>query len=218
MPLHSIQVLHPNQTDSKGFYVYTLGAVGYQIAALKTDHQVPTGYIGFGTDRILHDLLVAETMLQLLKATPEPLRPQWSSRFEATVRDDENRPLLEPDAMLTLYSGHQRRALYLMEYHNEDTARRAAGKVERYEHVYRSGHWQRAYDSETMPTILVGFTHRAVATGYQDALAAQATRGLRCTYLGKPLNSILKGNKPGIWQNFRTGETVDLLNVGASAR
>ncbi len=210
LPLHTLELGRYGMSCAQ---VFTLGMVGVEIAELRHG-RVPTGYLGFGIHRITHDLLCNETMIQLCRLAHGRHRfPVWRSRFEATVRDDAGRAVLEPDAMLQV---EQPFGQWVLEYHNEDYSGRAAQKVERYEETYRTGHWQRSWRTETMPAVLVAFTHRAVATGYQEAVREQASFGLRCTYLGKPWSSIRKGDAPHVWQNFYTGEMVNILEPGGA--
>lgn len=61
-----------------------------------------------------------------------------------------------------------------------------------------------------MPTVLVSWTHQAVATDYQKAVAEAAQWGLRCRYLGKPWQSGIADEAPDLWRDFRTGEMVRL--------
>lgn len=190
--------------------LYTLGIVGLELAR-RAHPRLPTGYTGYGMHRIAHDLLCNEVVIRLaLTALARGSNPLWVSKYEATVHDEVGRPLLEPDALLTL-KDQETRALYLVEYHHEDHGGRAEEKVRRYETTYRDGHWQRAWATDTMPTVLVVWTHKAVGTGYREAIAAAKGRGLRCTYLGKPWHTILAEEHPLQWFNFNTGQMVELF-------
>lgn len=192
-------------------YVYALGAVGLEIAAFRYE-LIPTGYIGYGVTRITHDLLCNQVAINVLQAAlNHGWTAIWRSRYEATVHDDGGRPVLEPDAMVVLQAPSGGRYHFVLEYHNEDTSRRAATKVAKYERVFRDGDWQRAWGTDVMPTVLISWTHNAVATGYKAAIEDAARRGLRCTYLGKPWSSVVQNSAPGLWKDFRTGEIVNLL-------
>lgn len=212
LPIHTLDL------DALGLpcsYVYALGAVGLEIAALRHD-LVPTGYIGYGVHRITHDLLCNQVAISVLQAAAHHgWTPSWRSRYEATVHDDDGRPVLEPDAMLVLEAASGARRQFVVEYHNEDTSRRAATKIAKYERAFRDGNWQQEWGTDVMPLVLVSWTHNAVATGYKAAIEEAARLGLRCTYLGKPWSSVIQNSTPGMWKNFRTGEVVNVLEVAS---
>ena len=189
--------------------LYTLGMAGVAIMEMRLEGPVPKSYLAYGIHRVTHELLTNEVVIQLSKqALAQGLAPTWHSKYEATVHDDERRPTLEPDALIEL-GGRQ----FVLEYHNEDTARRAAQKVQRYERVQRGGAWQRSWQTNEFPWVLVAFTHRAVATGYQEAVQDAASMGLRCRYLGKPWQSFQRGDDPALWQDFRTNKVVNVLTM-----
>lgn len=193
--------------------LYKLGAVGRAIVA-HDQPLVPSGYEGFGVHRLTHDVLANEVMIRVARAGADAgYDPIWLSKYEATVHDDAGRPMLEPDAMLELRHAHRATQRFLLEYHNEDDSRRAAGKIKRYEEVARDGHWQHAWNTETLPTVLVSWTHNAVATGYSAAIERQAHRhlGLRFRYLGMPIQRLLAGGDPLQWKEFLSKEVAPLL-------
>jgi hypothetical protein len=198
--------------DPIALRLYTLGAVG---SALATLHQparlLPSGYTGYGMHRITHEVLTNEVVIRLAHAAVSlGYEPLWHSKYEATVHDDAGRPVLEPDARLVLRRGTERHH-YVVEYHNEAYGSRAEQKVRKYEATYRDGHWQRAWNTSEMPTVLVVWAHKAVGTGYREAVEAARARGLRCTYLGKPWQAVISGERPLQWLNFNTGKLVELL-------
>lgn len=193
--------------------LYKLGLVGLAI----TRHEeapVPTGYDGFGVHRLAHDVLANEVLLRiLLAAAGRGYDPIWLSKYEATVKNDSGRAILEPDGMLLLQHAQRPTRRYLLEYHNEDDGRRSAAKIRRYEEMARDGHWQSAWQCDELPTVLVCWTHNAVATGYRKAIEHQAHRhlGLRGSYLGMPLARLLEGHDPLVWKNFLDGTLHELV-------
>ena len=190
---------------------YTLGMVGLVIAEMRSmNGLVPISYLGYGLHRVMHDVLTNEVVIRLANAAvAQGATPLWRSKYEATVHNDDRRPILEPDALLEIGTRQ-----LLLEYHNEDTSRRAVEKVQRYEKAYRDGHWRSSWQTDEFPLVLIAFTHRAVATGYQAAVKEAAQMGLRCRYVGKPWSSFQRGDDPALWQDFRTGEIVNVLQGG----
>lgn len=192
--------------------VYCLGMVGLAIAEIRAGGQpVPKGYIGYGVDRATHDILTNAVVILLSNyARGRGYAPLWRSRYESTVRDKDGRPKLEPDAMLAV--GGRR---FVIEYHNEDSGVRVGKKIRRYEQVARKGDYHDSWglaDDDKRPTVLVAFTHKAVATGYTNEVKEEASMGLRFRYLGKPWASFQRGDNPAIWQDFRTNEVVNILD------
>lgn len=213
VPTHGIKLT--SYGFSKSERLYTLGVAGLVIAEMRRESGlVPTSYLGYGVHRVIHDLLVNEVVIRLSchAFVEQDIAVMWRSRYEATVHDDDDRPVLEPDALLD-FDGRQ----VVLEYHNEDTARRASEKVRRYERVHRGGHWRDSWQTNEFPWVLVAFTHRAVATGYQEAVQEAASMGLRCRYLGKPWVSFQRGDDPALWQDFRTGKIVNVLTLKEGA-
>jgi len=198
--------------DPRNVWLYTLGPVGFEIARLRLEHtHIPTGYTGYGTHRIIHDVLVNEVVLRLSElASPRGYELLWVNKYGATVRDEHGRPALEPDALLAFRrDGEYRR--FLVELHNEDNAVRAEKKVRRYEQVYRDGRWRDVWECEDMPAVLAVFTHRIVGKGYRRAVEKAKAMGLRCTFLGKAWEDVVSGNI-GAWWNFNTGRIEKILD------
>lgn len=205
--------------EGENLRLYKLGAVGRAIVA-QDQPLVPSGYEGFGVHRLTHDVLANEVMIHLIRAAFHAgYNPIWFNKYEATVHDDSGRPVLEPDAMLVLEHPQRPTQRFVLEYHNEDDGRRAAGKVKRYEEVVRDGHWQHAWNTETLPTVLVSWSHNAVATGYRAAIERQAHRhlGLRFRYLGMPIQRLLVEHDPLQWKEFLSKEVASLLPDSASS-
>lgn len=191
-------------------HVYTLGSVGLEIGTY-CHGLVPTGYYGLGVHRITHDLLANQVVIHLIQAAAaHGYEYEWHGKYQATVHDTEGRPVLEPDAMLICKQGSQQRRL-LLEYHHEDSGRRAIDKVERYEELWRNGHWRRAWQADELPLVLICWTHRAVGSGYRQAIELVSRRGLLGRYLGKPWDAFQTGHAPTIWQDFKSREMVDIL-------
>ena len=199
--------------------LYTLGPVGLEIARLRHKH-VPTGYIGYGTHFIIHDVLTNEVVLRLADlAAARGYELLWSSKYEATVHDERGKPVLEPDALVVFTRGEERRH-FTIEFHNEDHGLRARQKVDRYERVYRDGRWRDEWETDEMPRVLVVFTHKVVGRGssrkrgsqggYQNAVALARSRGSRCVFLGKPWREVVAGEMDR-WFNFNRGQMVDIL-------
>lgn len=202
------------ETPLYSLRTYTLGAVGIEIARLRHERGVSTGYVGYGVQRILHDVMCNEVVIRLSAfAAKRGYEALWFSKYEATVHDERGKPALEPDSLLVLKKeGNAHR--FLIELHNEDHGGRAANKVNRYERVYRDGHWRIEWETDEMPIVLVVFRHKAVATkGYRKATTdkrGNPRHDLRCVYLGKPWQDILKGNLEQWWR-FNTSELVSIF-------
>lgn len=193
-----------------GSWLYTLGAVGEEVARWRIG-RVPKGYADAGVDRVTHDVLCNEAALRVVMAARGlGWAALWRSRYEATMHDEAGRPVVEPDALLVLTHGAERRPL-LLEFHHEDTRRRVEEKVRKYEAAYRDGYWQSVGGTEAPPTVLVVWTHRIVGTAYKEAIEKQRALGLRCAFLGKPWEAVVSGEQPGRWFSFNRGEMVDLL-------
>lgn len=204
VPVHNLKI------SGLGFpskdRVYCLGMVGLAIAEIRAGGRpVPKGYIGYGVDRATHDILTNEVVIRLCNyARGRGYAPLWKSRYEATVRDNMGVPKIEPDAMLEIG-----RRKFVIEYHNEDSGSRARKKIDRYEYERGKGHCSESWGHDSLPTILVAFTHKAVATGYTNGIDKKAIVGFR--YLGKPWASFQRGDNPALWQDFKTGEVVNVL-------
>lgn len=192
-------------------HLYTLGLVGLALAEMWYG-LVPKGYDTQRVNRVPHDLKCNQVVLELLGALRGAGRlATWRSRYEATVHDEQGRPQLEPDALVRWQGGAGVRQV-VVEYHNEDSGRRARKKVDLYERVQREGHWQRAWDTGEMPRVLVVWTHDAVGEAYRAVLRQQV--GVRCCYLGKPWQSVVEDKLPTWWVDLRTGEVVNVLAEG----
>lgn len=195
-----------------------LGPVGLALAEME-ERMVPRGYLSSPQDRISHDLLCSLVCLRLMDAfLQQGHEVILHGRYTATVLDDEGRPVLEPDALLEVKAAQGPRHLFVVEYHHEDYGGRAMGKVSKYEEIWwhhdHGRRWcRRAWRATQMPTVLVAWTHRAVGTGYHEAIQTRkAGRGLENTYLGKPLSSFLAGDPPLLWRDF--GEQREHILLG----
>ena len=198
--------------------VYFLGPVGLEIvkAAGRT---APGGYTGFGTSKIIHDVMAAEVVIRLARDFQEAgWETLWLGRHEASVLDERGRVVLEPDALLVLRQG-EKVARFVLEFHNESQrGYRAAEKVERYERAYRDGHWRDSWQTDTMPPILAVFTSAGVGKGYMNAVQAQSRLGLRNRFLGKSWEEFgekhSKFIRPsGHWFDFRESRFISLMDL-----
>ena len=197
--------------------VYFLGPVGLEI--VKAAGKVaPTGYTGFGTAKIVHDVLAAEVVIRLArdfqKAGWETL---WLGKHDASVLDEREKVILEPDALLLLRKG-EKEMLFVLELHNEQGGYRAAEKVERYERAYRDGHWRESWKTDTMPPVLAVFTHSGVGKGYMNAVQAQGRLGLRNRFLGKSWEEFGEKHSTfirpsGHWFDFREARFISLMDL-----
>jgi len=196
--------LADNPADAR---LYVLGPVGLEIAQMRHAH-VPTG----GTHFIIHDVLANEVVLRLSKMSAgRGYEAIWFSKYEATVHNERGAPALEPDSLLVVKRDGVRR-YFAIEFHNEDHAGRAVKKTQRYEQVYRDGRWRDEWETDEMPLVLVVFTHKVVGKkGYQEAVSQARSMGLRCTFLGKSWDAIVKGEDMSRWFNFNAGKVVDIL-------
>jgi len=197
--------------------VYFLGPVGLEIVKV-AGRTAPSGYTGFGTARIIHDVLAAEVVIRLSRdfqaAGWETL---WLGRHDASVLDERGRVVLEPDALLILRKG-EKEVRFVLEFHNEPQGGyRAAEKVERYERVYRDGHWRESWQTDTMPPILAVFIHSGVGKGYMNAVQAQSRLGLRNRFLGKSWEEFGETHRfirpSEHWFDFRDARFTSLMDL-----
>ncbi|MFQ5923096.1 MAG: replication-relaxation family protein [Anaerolineales bacterium] len=193
LPLLTRELMERGLSDKPAeVRLYKLGPVGEHIARKLIESATPTGYTGYGTRRIMHDVLANEVAVRLSEfAMSQGYEPIWRSKYAATVHDERGAPALEPDAMLTLKKDGE--ALhFFIEFHNEDHGRRAQLKVDRYEQVYRDGWWKRELLLAELPVVLAVFSHRIAGRGYQETVNRARRLGLRCTYLGRSWESIVE--------------------------
>lgn len=187
--------------------VYCLGVLGEQIARQRFPFAPLTGYLLYTPSRILHDLILNETVFRLAEAARQTgWRTFWAGTNVAEIRNGSEQ-LIEPDALLILEKDEERKA-FTIEYHNEEDKRqRAFDKVRRYERAReKSALWMSAWQVETFPPVLAVFRDNAVGLGYRDAVRELNAKG---TYYGKSLEGIAKGNLQE-WLNVRT-ETRERL-------
>ena len=196
--------------------VYALGPIGLALAELQHE-LVPTGYLKSTHDRVTHDVLCILVYYKIYEAAKKIgdvaiLR----GKYETTIHNKKDQPILEPDSMVILTKeGSEREYPFLIEYHNEDKSSRAAEKIRKYEHVYRSGYWRSQWGVDTFPPILVATTHLAPATGYSDEIKRHMKgEGLRCTYLMKSLRHLLdKNQSPLDWHDLERNKKTNLLKI-----
>lgn len=185
---------------------YTLGAVGLEVARLRSSSRLVTGYANFTPNRTIHDLMAAEIVIRLFA----PLRNTganitWYNKHEATVWEGKE-PFLEPDSLVVL-EGNGRHACYAIEYHGEDSGRRARRKVIRYEQIRYEGRWQGVWGTP-LPVVLAMCRHEAVRTGYREAIRATAAQ---MTYYVTLWPSFLK--RPESWTRLPHETNEDPLGA-----
>jgi hypothetical protein len=158
--------------------------------------------------RIAHDLILNEIVLRLASAAREAgWRTFWAGTNAAEIRNGSEQ-LIEPDALLILEKGSERK-LFAIEYHNEEDKRqRAFEKVRRYERAReRPEAWMSAWQVETFPPVLAVFRDNAVGLGYRDAARELNARG---AYYGKALEGIAKGSLRE-WLNVASGNRESIF-------
>lgn len=185
---------------------------------LQGQNLILKGYLESKVDRVTHDVLCNLTYYKLHLASREhKLTAILFSKYEATIHNKKGQPILEPDAMIVLQDETQQETKFLVEYHNENFSSRAGrfAKIRKYEHIYREGYWEDQWHVETFPPILIVTTHRAPAVGYNNEIQKHLKgEGVRCTYLIKPLRTLLDGSKsPLVWLNLEKNRSVNILKI-----
>jgi hypothetical protein len=192
----------PIPEDQTRVLLYCLGPVGTEISKLRYDVKPPDGYLSYPLDRLMHDVVVNELVLQISEqAMARGWTPIWVSEKEATLYK-ENQPILKPDALVRIKKDGKEH-LYLLEYHNEDKSTRAADKVRKYERAYASGIWRKDWDAAQFPPMLAVFRKPIVGRGYEEGLKER--NRINCTYYGRLLGAALEDiDCP--WLNIGTEE------------
>ena len=188
--------------------LYCLGPVGEQITRQRFSFAPLTGYLLYTPVRVLHDLILNEIVLRLAGAAREAgWRTFWAGTNAAEIRSGSEQ-LIEPDALLILEKGEERKA-FAIEYHNEEDKRqRAFDKVRRYERAReRREAWMSAWQVETFPPVLAVFRDQAVGLGYRDAVKELNAKGV---YYAKILDGVAAGNLRE-WLNVVTGSREAVL-------
>lgn len=196
--------------------LWALGPVGLQLAKIQFE-LVPTGYLESKIDNVSHDVLCNCLYTQLHKATKntEYTAILWN-RYEVSLVDYKGVPYLQPDGMITL-KGNGKVGHFLLEYHNEDWGGRASEKIKKYENLrgnnYTKVEWRDQWQLEKFPPILVIARHKAVATGYKEAVEQRAI--IHNEYLINYLSNILGkiGERDGLghpmtWHDLRENKRV----------
>ena len=196
--------------------VYTLGPIGLALAELQNE-LIPTGYLKTSHDRVTHDVLCNLVYYRIYEAAlAYGYVAILRGKYETTIHNKKNQPILEPDSMVILTKeGQESKYPFLIEYHNEDNSSRAAEKIRKYEHVYQEGYWRNQWHLDSFPPILIATTHRAPAVGYNNEIQKHLRgAGLRCTYLIKPLRTLLDGSQSALaWLNLEKNKTINLLKI-----
>lgn len=197
--------------------IWTLGPIGTALAEmLQGKNLIPKGYLESKIDRVTHDLLCNLVYYKLHLASREhQFTAILLSRYEATIHNKKGQPILEPDAMIILQSPDETQIKFLVEYHNENYSSRAAEKIRKYEHVYQEAYWEDQWHVLSFPPILIVTTHRAPAVGYNTEIQKHLKgTGVKCTYLIKPLRTLLDGSQsPLVWLNLEKNRSVNLLKI-----
>ena len=184
-------------TDNK---VWILGSVGMEYA--KLDGRLPSSHVGYNFNHQTHDLLCNHTITHIKdRAAGAGHSLVWYGAYEARIINSDKRVTIEPDARLDLFdrSGEPSHCYYF-EYHNERGSDRAMDKIDRYERHAISHSYRNYWDSKTPPTVLITYTHKAVYTGYVQALSQYSqTRDIRCKYWSMPLRRIMKDERSDLW-------------------
>lgn len=187
---------------------FCLGPLGEQIARQRFSFAPLTGYLAYTPSRILHDLILNETVFRMAEAARQAgWRTFWAGTNAAEIRNGSEQ-LIEPDALLILEKGEERKA-FAIEYHNEDDKRqRAFDKVRRYERAREKAVlWMSAWQVETFPPVLAVFRDTAVGLGYRDAVRELNAKG---TYYGKALDGVSK-NMLQEWLNITSGNRESIF-------
>ena len=194
--------------------VYTLGPIGLALAQLQNE-LVPTGYLKSSHDRVTHDVLCNLVYYQIYEAAKKiGYMAILRGKYETTIHNKKNQPILEPDSMVILTKeGQEKEYPFLIEYHNENYSSRAAEKIKKYEQVYEEGYWRSQWHVDRFPPILIVTTHRAPAVGYKENIEQhQKGMGVRCTYFIKPLRLLLDDSQsPLAWLNLDKNKTINIL-------
>lgn len=170
-----------------GKSVYKLGIVGEEIA--RWWRWISQTKRGYDLRKTIHDLLSNEVCSSLIsEASTRGFDFEWSGAYESRLRNEEGRVVIEPDAVLKL--GGATQSVYAIEYHNEDYRGRVADKTERYEKLFHSQLWRRRWSEESMPTILICYTHKIILDGYIATLKKMGQAQVRCQYLGKSIRNV----------------------------
>ncbi|MEP0805700.1 MAG: replication-relaxation family protein [Chloroflexota bacterium] len=191
-----------DQREERKLKFYCLGPIGEQIARQRFPFAPLTGYLLYTPSRVLHDLILNEIVFRLAEAARQAgWRTFWAGTNAAEIRSGSEQ-LIEPDALLVLERGEERKA-FAIEYHNEqDKRQRAFDKVRRYERAReKQAPWMSAWQVETFPPVLAVFRDNAVGLGYRDAVRELNARGV---YFGKSLDGIARGHVQE-WLNITSG-------------
>ncbi len=196
--------------------VYALGPIGLALAELQNE-LVPTGYLKSTHDRVTHDVLCNLVYYQIYEAAKKiGYMAILRGKYETTIHNKKNQPILEPDSMVILTKeGEEKEYPFLIEYHNENYSSRAAEKIRKYEYVYQEGYWRSQWHVNRFPPILIATTHLAPATGYDEEIKKHLIgAGVKCTYLLKSLKKLLDGSESSlIWLDLEKNKTINILKT-----
>lgn len=183
-----------------------LSPIGIEIAGLLGIEQKIEDYTGYGYHLILHDFLCNEVAVRILEraGASGAKNCQWIGKRQATIRDNNGAPIIEPDAMLVLKNPNGSEQRVIIELHREDTGRRVEDKVTRYEKVYRDGLWNEQWGVNVFPSVLAVFTAPAVGNGYKEAIqkVKRNSMGVKVNYYGKSWRQLLEDKSLAAWFCF----------------
>lgn len=153
----------PRRTTYRDSRVYSLTRASYEYAKLQG--RISNKSVGYDYMRMEHDLLCNHVVTELIKrASESDYRYAWFGAYESR-QTNSDKTYLEPDARL-VFTQSDRQMCFMVEYHNEDNSRRAAGKIEKYETQIKTQNWRRYWNGDKAPVVLIAYTHKAAYTGY----------------------------------------------------
>jgi hypothetical protein len=204
--------------ETKHLRLYCLGKVGLKMAEL-SKVRVPDYYLGAAQDNITHDVLCNEVIRYLIRAARAlGWTWDWRSRYRGAVRleagPDKKVVHVEPDAVLRFTEPKGAYHVCVLEYHNEDTRRRALEKFEKYEELHHLG-TSTFYKVPSQvfepwwyvrtPILLVASTHMAPLNGFKHAIDTRQGAA-------HPMNTVDGRWYGHLWKTFETGKS-DPLNA-----
>ena len=189
--------------------LYALGPVGLELAR-RRDLTPLGGYAAYPLRRVLHDVVLNEIVLHLAAfAQEQGWEVAWRGTNDAALYNgDKSHKILEPDLLLILGKGEEKR-LFCLEYHNEDHRTRAERKVDKYEivQISHASEWQEQWETDAFPAVLAVFHKNIVGQGYRDKLAGVERPRVR--YFGKHLDGVLQDNLAE-WINLITAQRQNI--------
>jgi len=214
--VESLSTLGVSVSKGEQNLLYTLGPVGAEIVRLRYDVVSDTRYLAYPEARIFHDLLISEVVLRIGHlARQHDWETNWQRKQAASLRKENGKLVLEPDALLQLVHKKERHT-FLLKYHDEENEWAGFQTSREYEMARLSKLWQQAWDVDEFPPVLAVFQDQVVAEGYKRKVQEWGDKG--CTFYGRTLEGFLKG--PETWFDFqknqRTGNLFPWSEKGES--